>query len=199
MAEFTLSAEKREELGKGPSRRLRVAGKIPAVFYNAKGDNIAIQVQEMPLMKLHEQIGTTKVFDLEVKDGDKTETYPTLIWDFEMHPYKRQVTHVDFYGIDSEKKVRLNVGLKPVGANQAIKLGGILSMHRDMLEVECLPADIPEIIEVDITKLGFSESIHVSEIPLPEGVATVYDHNFAVLSMSAPKGGASEDGEEGEE
>ncbi|MBT8763958.1 50S ribosomal protein L25/general stress protein Ctc [Desulfohalobiaceae bacterium Ax17] len=195
---LTLQVETRTAKGKGASRKLRKQGFVPAVYYNAKGENIPLQVRSTPFRKTWEQAGSTHVVELEIADGDKVEKRPALIWAVDKHPFKSILIHVDFYGVDLEKEVTLQVPVQVVGKAKGVEAGGIIEIYRDQLEVTCLPTHIPEHIVIDVTDLDINQNLLVSDLTLPDGVKAVFEENFAVVGIVEP---ASSDtgGEEGEE
>lgn len=193
---ISLPVAKRTTSGKGENRRMREQGLVPAVFYNAKGENQMIAVEAKKLGKTYEKVGSTQVFDLEIEGDGKAKA---LIWQLHRHPYRNEVLHVDFYGVDMDKPLRIEVPVKTTGVAFGIKTqGGRLENYRDVLEVEALPGDIPKTITLDITELRAGESIHVADIELPENVKISYDENFAVLGIASKGAKAvSEEDEEG--
>lgn len=178
-----LTVERRDAKGKGESRRLREKDVIPGVYYDTE-NNIPVQVEEMPLYKLYKGIGSTKVFDLEIAGGDGTVTKPALIWELTMHPFKNKIQHVDFFGVDLEKKIKIQVPVEFKGVPKGVKVGGgILEEHRESVEILSLPMDIPPRIVVDVSALEVNDMVHVADLELPEGVEVVYDQNFALVSV----------------
>ncbi len=181
--EKILNVQKRDGLGKGPNRRLRAEKMVPGVFYSAKGENIAVQIPALPLEKMFSEMGRTTVFSLEIADGDKKEVHPVMIWQTQMHPYKNAFTHVDFYGVDLEKPVKVNVGIEFVGTSQGVKLGGKMETYRDRIRLSAKPQDMPKKITIDVTEMGLNSSVRAADLPLPEGVEALYDQNFAIVSI----------------
>lgn len=193
--EQSLSVEKRESSGKGASGRLRSQSLVPGVFYTAFGDNIMVQAPALPLEKIYESVGHTTVFNLEIKSSAGTETHPVLIWQVQRHPYKRQFLHIDYYGVDLEKEVKVDVPLEVTGTPKGVKLGGILETYRETVRLASKPLDMPQHIVVDVTNLNIGDVINVADLQLPENVHAVYDQNYAVLAVLSK----SKDAEEGEE
>ena len=196
---INLQVEMRTEKGKGASRKLRVQGFVPAVYYDARGENIPLQVRSTPFRKAWEQAGSTKVVELEIANGDKIEKRPALIWAVDKHPFKSILIHVDFYGVDLEKEITLQVPVEVVGKAKGVEAGGTLEVYRDHLEVTCLPTHIPEHITIDVTDLDINQNLHINELALPEGVKVLFEENFAVVGVVEPSGSAEEAEEEAEE
>ncbi|THB65729.1 MAG: 50S ribosomal protein L25 [Desulfovibrio sp.] len=196
----SLNVEARSAVGKGPNRRLRASGMVPGIFYSSKGDNIPVQVPSLPLTKAYEKLGSTQVFNLVVTGDGEEKTVPSLIWKLHHHPFKNQVMHVDFFGVDLEKEIKLVVPLVFEGVSNAVKNeGGVLTVYRDHLEIVCLPLSIPENIVVDVSELELGKNLLVEEIALPEGVKAMYDENYAVVGVNIPAAIEEESEEEGEE
>lgn len=194
--QITLNVKKREATGKGAMRKLRAEGLVPGVYY-AKGQNVMIQVEPLPLNKAFAKAGTSQLVYLQIEGGD---THPALIKELIRHPYKAQITHVDFFGVNLKKAVRVRVPVETVGKAKGETLGGKLVVYRDGIEVECLPTDIPDKIVLDISGLDMGDNIHIEDVKIPGEVQVLYDENFAVLGLVAPTSADEEGGEdEGEE
>ncbi len=183
--EKTLSVQKREGCGKGPAGRLRAQKLIPGVFYTAKGENVAVQAPALPLEKLIEEVGRTTVFNLEIDDNGQKNVHPVMFWQVQSHPYKKAFTHVDFYGVDLNKTVTVEVPLEIVGVSRGVKLGGILEIYREVIPLQSKPLNMPKKIVVDVSEMDINDTVNVADLKLPEGVAAVFDQNFAVVSVLA--------------
>lgn len=182
MAELqTLKVQARTGLGKEANRKLRQQSLVPGVYYNAKGENIALQVQNLPLSKLFHKIGTSRVFDLVI--GEEASARPALIWKLQHDPVKTTITHVDFLGVDLDKDIKVHVPVEVTGKAKGLIKGGRLEIFRETVEVLCKPLSIPDAIVVDVTDLDINESYLISELPAVEGVKFVYDDNFAVVGV----------------
>lgn len=196
MAELLkLNVQERTELGKGPNRRLRTTGMVPGIYYDAKGANIPVKVEMVPLQKAYAAVGNSQVFELVLERGGKSETMPALLWRVRNEPVKGVPEHVDFFGVDLTKELKVAVPFEIVGSSKGVKLGGVLEQYREHIEVICKPMDIPESIVIDVTDLDIMDHVHIEDVAFPEGVSPVFDENFAVLSIAAMQ----EEGEEGEE
>jgi large subunit ribosomal protein L25 len=198
MAELLkLNVQERTELGKGPNRRLRATGMVPGIYYDAKGANIPVKVEMVPLQKAYAAVGNAQVFELVLERGGKSETMPALLWRVRNEPVKGVPEHVDFFGVDLTKELKVAVHFEITGSSKGVKLGGVLEQYRDSIEVVCKPMDIPESIVIDITEMDIMDSVHIEDVVFPEGVTPVFDENYAVLSVTAIQEDAGED-EEGE-
>ncbi len=188
----TLAAERRERLGSRYSQRLRKAGRMPAVVYGHGSEPLSISVDaKETLTHLHHGI---HVFNLAI-EGAGEET--CLVKDLQFGYLGDNVIHIDFTRVNLDEKVKLNVSLDFHGTPKAgAKPGHIVVHDLAELEIECAVRNIPESIRVDLD--GFDEIVHVSDLPMPEGVVAATPGDTLVLHVQAPKGGAAAEGE-GEE
>lgn len=198
MAELLkLNVEGRTKLGKGHNRRLRVEGLVPGIYYDAKGTNIPVKIKMIPLQKAYSKLGRSQVFDLVIEKGGKTETMPALLWRVRNEPVTGLPEHVDFFGVDLTKEIKIAVRFEIIGEAAGVKLGGTVELYRETIEVVCKPMDIPESIIIDITELDILDSIHIEEIKFPENVTPLFDENYAVVASAAMRE-EEDDSEEGE-
>lgn len=192
----TLVVQKRLGLGKGPNRRLQKENFIPGVFYTSNGTNIPIQLPLLPFTKVFSEVGRTKVFNLEIEDNEKKITSPVLIWGLQYYPVKNRIMHVDLYGVNLEKPVKIIVPLEFIGTARGTKVGGKLETYKEQLTLFAKPLDMPSKITIDISDLDMGRSIHVAELTLPEGVTTCYNVNYAIVSVVMPGGNVATEQEE---
>lgn len=185
MEAITVKAQVRTEGGKGPARRLRVAGNIPAVLYGAGVDPQPVTVASKELVGIL-QSGRGKNTLLSVELEGQTPAL-ALIREHQVHPVKRKLVHVDFMRVQADKPVTVVVPFVTEGKSAAEKLGGRLRIISRELTVKCLPQDIPSEIRYDVSPLATGKTIYASEIPLPSTVSGAWRNNFAVLSVNAPK------------
>lgn len=196
--QFELTAKKRNDQGSGASRRLRRAGRVPAIVYGGNEPALAIDLDmNTVLLNLRKEAFHASVLTLDI-EGKKESV---LLRDSQMHPYKAIVLHVDFQRVDATKKLHQKVPLHFVNADIApgVKLsGGLVSHAMNEIDVSCLPADLPEFIEVDLKDLKAGQSIHVKDLQLPNGVTAVLhgNDNPVVVSIVAKKGGSDDAGAE---
>jgi len=190
---ITVNAETRTDLGKGASRRLRLEEKIPAIVYGS-GDpaSLTIDLREIRPHVANEAFYAS-IVNLKI-DGKKTAD-KVIVRDIQHHPFKVDVMHIDFQRVDAKKKMHIHVQLHFIGeeVSPGVKSGGQVSHIVNEVEVICLPKDIPEFIEVDISALETGDSIHLTEIKVPKGVELTAlshgdeNHDTAVVSIHAPK------------
>ena len=202
--EFVIEANLRDDQGKGASRRLRrEEGKVPAVIYGGNKEATAIAVSHNELKKaLENEAFFSHILTINV-DG-KAES--AILKDLQRHPYKPVLLHADFLRVDKDHEIHVNVPLHFINEETApaVKLeGGKVSHQMTEVEVICLPGNLPEFIEVDITDVAMDQVVHLSDLKLPEGVRVAAlqqgeDHDLPVLAIHKPKGGKAEE-TEGEE
>jgi large subunit ribosomal protein L25 len=209
MTEFKLDAEPRSDKGKGASRRLRRAKKVPAILYGGGQEPTALALSHDQLAKaLEHEAFYSHVLNVQL-DGH-TET--AVLRDVQRHPSKPVILHIDLQRVVESEALRVRVPLHFVGEDVApgVKTGGgVVSHLLTEVDVACLPRDLPEFIEVDLSKLNIGDSIHLSDIPLPTGVELVElslgaEHDLAVATIRPgrlavePEEEAAEGGEGGE-
>ncbi|MFW5734640.1 MAG: 50S ribosomal protein L25 [Oceanidesulfovibrio sp.] len=195
--EYVVQVTAREGVGKGVSRRLREEGKIPGVFYNGEGDNMSLVIDEVVLTKTLRDMGRTQVFSMQFEKDGAVKKIPAIIWQVQHHPYKKKVVHVDIYGIDPKKKLRVDVPIELQGTPPGRKEGGILEVFHDSVTVECLPMDIPQTIPIDVSGLQVGMNIHIEDLEFPDNVEPFFEENFTILNLTAKRGLAAT-GETGE-
>lgn len=184
-----LSAISRKAQGTGASRRLRKSGRVPGIVYGGAEPTLIDLDHNNLYYSLRKEAFHASILTLDL-DGKKE---PVLLRDFQMHPFRQQVQHIDFQRVESNKKIHMKVPLHFVNADIApgVKLnGGIVSHVMNDLNVACLPADLPEFIEVDLSTLALNHSIHVSDLNLPKGVeaAGVHIGEAVVATVQVPRG-----------
>jgi large subunit ribosomal protein L25 len=181
-------ANTRSAQGTGASRRLRRAGKVPGILYGGKGQPVQIEIEHNPLFhSLRREKFHASILDMEL-DG-KTEQ--VLLRDFQMHPYRAQVLHVDFQRVAADQPIHMRVPLHFVGQENspAVKEAGAVVGHvLTELDIACLPKDLPEYIEVDLSHLRATDTIKVLDLKLPPGVKAVIKgkENPVVVSVTIP-------------
>lgn len=167
---FALDVENRPDLGTGSSRRLRRQGKVPAIIYGGGRKPRAVVLDHARLLREMEQEAFyTSILTLTL--GEVSQ--PVVVKDLQRHPSRRQVLHLDFLRIREDEKISLNVPLRFLGGDVAVGVreqGGEVSVQLTEVEVSCLPKDLPENIEVDISELELNQRLHLTDIEIPEGV-----------------------------
>ena len=181
----------RKEQGSGASRRLRIAGQTPGIIYGGTSAPVSITLDHNALYHaLKKETFHSSILDLEV-DGKVEQV---LLRDFQMHAFKQLVLHADFQRVDAAQKIHVKVPLHFVNAelSPAVKLSaGIISHVMADLDIACLPKDLPEFVEVDLSTIEVGHSIHLSDLKLPKGVTAVVhggQDNPTVATASIPAG-----------
>src|SRR6266571_356684 len=185
MASAQLSATPRDGTGKGSARSLRAQGRIPAVIYGHGRAPQSLAIDNRELEKLLSRISAeSTVIELSM-DGKSART---LIREIQRHPFKRQILHVDFQELVAGEKVTVRIPIVLMGIPEGVRQdGGILDQTMRELEIEVDPANIPNHVEVDVNPLRIGDSVHVRDIPLPEGVELVGEADSTVCVVSAPR------------
>lgn len=184
MATAQLSASNRNDTGKGVARKLRSAGRTPAVIYGHGIAPRALSLDTHEFELLLEKVSyRTTVFELAV-DGAKSNA---LIREIQRHPYRKEILHVDFQELIAGEKVTVKVPIAYVGSSIGVKEGGIIDqiMHDFTIRVD--PMQIPAKIEVDVTSLAIGKSLHVGDVKMPEGVEVLDDADATICTCAAPK------------
>ena len=185
MATVSLSANAREAAGKGGARQLRLNGQIPAVIYGhaREAQSLTLNARDLDKMLEHIQAESTVI---EVTVGGRTSK--TLIRDIQRHPFKRQILHVDFQELVAGEKVTVNIPITLVGIPEGVRLGGgVLDQTMREVEIEVDPSNIPDHIEYDVTSMVIGDSVHVSDLKVPEGVEVLDDPESSVAVLAAPR------------
>lgn len=168
VAEASLQASRRDKTGKGVARRLRRAGRVPAVVYGKDMDPIPLSLDEQEAVNLFQSIPVANTV-LQLDIGGE-ETLRTLVREIQTHPFRPDIIHVDFMRLREGVAVELNVPITLSGTPEGTRAGGRLDIAAHEVHVRCTPARIPESIEADISKLGIGESLRLGDIALPDDV-----------------------------
>jgi large subunit ribosomal protein L25 len=184
MAENTVTAAKRDARGKGPARRLRQKGLIPAVVYGGKSEPTHVSVDPAVLLKAIETPHRFNTLLTLKLDGVEKHV---LFKEYEVDPVSRKLLHADFLEVRMDQPVRVNVPVETVGKAVGTTEGGILSIAAHDILVEALPGKIPVKIEVDVTNIKIGHSLHISEVKAPEGCKFRYTTDFVVAFVAVPE------------
>ena len=184
MAEVTLEVSRREKSGKEVAKKLRAAGKVPAVVYGGHKEPVAIEVDRKSVSELVQKSehGVRSIFLLKMAGTDQQRH--AMIKDIQIDPVSRRMTHIDFVRVVMDEVVRVTVPVHIVGTALGVKEGGILDWQIRDLHVECLPNAIPDKIDVDVTPLGSHDYYRVSDLKLPEGVKVQEDPERVVVGVT---------------
>ncbi len=195
--QFEITAQQRQGQGRGASRRLRRASKVPGIVYGGGKAPQAIEIDHNQLLlHLKKEAFRSSVLDLAI-DGQKQQV---LLRDVQFHPYKPQVLHIDFQRVDATHELHIKVPLHFINADIApgVKVsGGMVNHIMTEIDVACLPADLPSFIEVDLSALNIGQNIHVSDLTLPKGVRVVaHGSDDPIVVTLVGRGGGPEEEEQ---
>ncbi|VEN73461.1 50S ribosomal protein L25 [Candidatus Desulfarcum epimagneticum] len=179
---------------------LRNEGRIPAILYGPSTENAPLSVETAEFEDVLRAGGSGQtLLNLVMENGESKQV---MIKELQRHPLTRKALHIDFYAFDVKKKMKVKVPVATVGACVGVEMGGILQLIRREVELLCLPLEMPEVIEVNVTEMTVGDSLHVQEIELPDGVEIVSDVNYTIVTVLSPKVEEEEvpdEEEEGEE
>lgn len=187
MGDQSLAVEIRNATGKGVARKLRAVGVIPAVLYGHGKESISLTVNAKTLDTLLKtsQAGLNTLIDLEGEASVSGKV--VLIKELQRHSVAGTLSHADFFEIDQSEKLHVQVPIKLEGTPAGVKVGGILEHMMREIDLECLPTAIPDSIEIDVSNMEQGDSLHVSDLVLPEGVETAVDPALPVAHVAIPK------------
>jgi large subunit ribosomal protein L25 len=188
MSTMKITAEARESTGKGVARKMRQAGKIPAVLYGQGHDGVSLSLDSYELNQLLSTAGArTSVLELEVMGGERSGRQNVLIKEVQKHPFKDIILHMDLLEVAMDEVISVMVPIETLGTAKGVKLeGGILEIKRRELEIVCLPHLIPDSITVDISDLEIGDTIHVEDLTVTAGITIPHDTNFTLMTLVAP-------------
>ncbi len=183
MERMQLSATKREQQGKGPARRVRSQGLVPAVLYGQGIEALKLTINPKDLLKTLGKGGTNILLDLKIEGQ---ETVPVMVKEYQADVLKRNFLHVDFLKVDLKKKVSVEVPIHLTGKAPGVKEGGILEHVTRSIKVICLPTAIPQALEVDVSSLDIGDNLHVHDLKLPPNVEIPPGADFTIAAVVAP-------------
>jgi large subunit ribosomal protein L25 len=187
MDTMQLNSEIRDQTGKGAARRLRSAGKLPAILYGAKTDPIMLAMDSSELKKtLKGRAAENIIFDLTINGGKKSQSKKVMIKELQRDPVKRDYLHVDLFEISMAKELEVDIPLDLLNTPIGVEQGGILQHIRREVKAACLPQDLVDKIEVDVSGLDIGQSLHVRDISFPPGLRSLEDEDLAVVTVVAP-------------
>lgn len=180
-----LSATRRSGIGRSAVRKIKAQGAVPAVIYGGKSQPESLQVSKRDISNiLSHASGENVLVELEI-EGEAGRV--ALMQEVQHSPLGGDILHVDFHAISMDEMIEADVPLEPTGIPEGVKtFGGLLEQNIRSLEIECLPKDLPDFISVDVSNLNIGDSIHVRDLPLPEGVTTRVQPDLTAFSVVAP-------------
>lgn len=199
--DFVINAKIREGQGKGASRRLRREGFVPGILYGGRGEPVrfAVSANELNSSLEHEAF-YSHILTLEL-DGREEQV---ILKDLQRHPAKPSIWHLDLQRVVASEKIHVNVPLHYLGAELSPGVkehDGVIDHHRNEVEIVCLPRDLPEYIEVDISAMDLNDALRLSDLKLPAGVESVdlmHEHDYALVSVHVPRVATEAEAEEAE-
>ncbi len=192
---FELTAEKRDQHGKGAARRTRRESRVPAILYGPKTEAVSLSVSSLQLEKLlRDTHGESKLLNLNIDGGG--EARQVLIREVQVHPYRRRFLHVDFYEVPLDQPIEVEVPVELVGESIGVSKGGELNLIQRTLAVRCFPNQIPESVRINISKMDLGHILHVGDLEAQEGYELVDEKAMGIVSIIAPE--AAETPGEGE-
>ena len=205
MAKSTLKAKRRSTLGKRSTKAIRREGNIPAVIYSKGKDAIALEVNPKDVKNAFAtDAGRNTLLDIEIEGADDKGSKLSILRDIQMDYLTNTALHLDFLELDMNEKIEVKVPLVFTGRAQGVKEGGILEEMIREIGVECVPGDIPDTIEHDVTELGLEQGVQIKDLILPDGVESTGNPDDTVAMIHVPRAMIVEEptaaeGEEGEE
>ena len=181
-----LTAEIREGIGKEKVKKLRLQGLIPAIFYGPRSQTIPLLIQSKDLaIALQTEAGENVLIDLDIRKGAKSDRKVVMLKDIQIDPLQRVTLHTDFYEVTMDEMVTVEVPVHLVGKPEGTKVGGILDQVRRVIEIQCLPGDIPKSVDLDVSSLKIGDSVHVKDIQL-ENAKILTEANFTIATVVPP-------------
>jgi len=185
METIELRVENRSTKGKGAARSHRRDGMIPAILYGPKRGTVPVFLNEKEFEKKLGVDARTQIIRLQSESPELSGRL-VLLKETQRHPLSRSPLHADLYEVDVEAKIRVSVPVHLTGKAAGVELGGILQPIRREVEVLCMPLQIPESLDVDVSALGIHDSLHVSDLRAPAGVEIPFDADFAIVTVLPP-------------
>ncbi len=187
MPQLSLAAQVRTDAGKGAARRLRRNDQVPAIFYGPNSQPVMLAVKYLDLKTLLKSASSENViFQLQIESGQGKSSKTVMLKELQADPIKPVYYHADFYEISMDKELTLNVPVHLVGTPTGASKGGILQHVKRELSVICLPGNLVEFLEVDVTALDIGDAVHVKDLALPTGMKTAEDGDTTVAVVTAP-------------
>ncbi len=186
----------RTSAGNSPSRALRREGNIPAILYGPGTESVPLSITSLDLERALKKASASQIiFNMSVQNA-QTGSRTAMIKDLQIHPMSRKFLHVDFYEISKDRKITVDVPVVVKGKAKGIESGGMLQIIRRDIEVLCLPFEVPESIQIDISDLDIGDSIHVKDLKVAGNIEIPADTNYTILTILSTKSDEKVPGEE---
>ena len=187
MDNMQLNAKARTETGKGPARRLRSIGRLPAIFYGPGINPIMVSIDYSQLEKiLKGRSAENIIFDLVIDDDKKNKSKKVMIKEIQIDPVTREYLHIDLYEIAMEKEIEANIPIQLLETPIGVTNGGILEHIQREVKVSCLPKDLVDKIDVNVSGLDIGQSLHIEDISFPPGLKSQEDNTVIIAKVVAP-------------
>jgi len=187
MAQPVLTAQARQEAGKGAARKLRQRNQIPAIFYGPNSEPTKLVVEYSDLERIVKgSSGENILIDLEMHAEGGTQTKTAMLKELQTDPVYERFLHADFYEISMDKEITVNIAIQLVNTPIGVTNGGMLENIRREITVSCLPDKLTKAIDVDISDMDIGDSLHIEDIQLPEGMRALEDGHLTVAVIAAP-------------
>ena len=184
MQQARLDAQVRDDVGKGVARSLRRAGKVPAVLYGRKRGAVSLQIDDRTFQTLLRNYGSNVLITLVLGNDDEQTV---VIKDLQRHPVKRNVLHADFQRISLDEKITTQVSIETVGIPAGVRDGGVLTVTRRQVSVNCLPLDTPEFLRINVEDLSIGDSFRVSDIEIDDTIEILENEITQIAAVIEPK------------
>ena len=184
MQQARLDAQVRDDVGKGVARSLRRAGKVPAVLYGRKRGAVSLQIDDRTFQTLLRNYGSNVLINLVLGNDDEQTV---VIKDLQRHPVKRNVLHADFQRISLDEKITTQVSIETVGTPVGVRDGGVLTVTRRQVSVNCLPLDTPEFLRINVEDLSIGDSFRVSDIEIDDTIEILENETTQIAAVIEPK------------
>ena len=183
---FDLKTTQRNTFGKSSARALRRQGLVPAVLYGPRRESVPLSLSPLDLDKIYKASGTERVIlNLMIENGG-TRNATAVVKEVQAAPVTGQYLHIDFYEISLNEEIVVNVPVEVTGRSKGVERGGFLQLVRHELEISCLPTDMPDKVEIDVTSLDIGDSIHIGDIDLGDKGRLLADTGLTVATVVAP-------------
>jgi len=187
MATIQLDSKKRTMTGKGSARKLRSGGRLPVILYGPETSPIMLSLDYKHLQKiLRGKSAENIIFDLKADSNEKNQSKRVMIKEIQKDPVTRDYLHVDFYEISMEKELEVDIPVYFINTPIGVSEGGILEHTRRELKISCMPKNLVDRIEVDVSGLDIGQSLHVEDITLPPGLKSIEDGDLTIATVVAP-------------
>ena len=187
MATIQLDSKKRTMTGKGSARKLRSGGRLPVILYGPETSPIMLSLDYKQLQKiLRGKSAENIIFDLKADSNEKNQSKRVMIKERQKDPVTRDYLHVDFYEISMEKELEVDIPVYLINTPIGVSEGGILEHTRRELKISCMPKNLVDRIEVDVSGLDIGQSLHVEDITLPPGLKSIEDGDLTIATVVAP-------------